>query len=108
MFDVTGLKWPKDPSVQRGWKTLVRRERKIKTGKKVQMLNLTRNSRHFNKEKISTDDHRSADLVYFAWNNLRKPLAQERLDRHISAKPPDECEGCSLPRHVPRYPGSLY
>ena len=88
MANVTWVKWLKDPSVQRRWKTLIQRERKDETGKNVDVLNLTRNSRlcsrHFKKERISTDGYMSGDPVYFAWNNQRKPQVWGRQERHGS------------------------
>ena len=80
-------------SGQRRWRALIWHERKDKVGKKVYVLELTRNSRlcshHFNKEKISTDGCISNDPV----------TDLEALD---------EC-GCShLTGHVLWYSGSLY
>ena len=77
-------------SVQRRQKALIWRDRKDKSGKNVNILNLTRNSRvcHFDKEQIRTDGYTSGDPLYSTtWNNQRKPLVQGKLERHRSAKP---------------------
>ena len=91
MTDLTWMKWMKDLSAQRRWKTLIHCERKDKTGKNVDVLNLTRNSRlcscHFDMEKISTDSYTSGDPVCFAWTNWKKHLVWGGPECHRSAKP---------------------
>ena len=51
-------------------------------------------ARHVDKVQISTDGCRSADPVYFAWNNWRKTLSQGRQEKTQISKAPDECERC--------------
>ena len=84
-------KWPKDLSEQRRWEALIWWAGKDKTGKNLNVLNLTRNFRlcscHFDNENISTHGYTTGDPVYFAWDEWGKPLAWGRLERHRSAKP---------------------
>ena len=89
MADVTWVKSLKDLASQRRWKPLIGHERKDKTGKNVDVQNLTRDPRLrscFNKEKISTDGYASSDPVYFAWTNQTKSLAQGRWESHRCAR----------------------
>ena len=55
------------------------REGKDKTGKNINNLNLTGNSRlcshKFNKEQINTDCETSGDPACFFWNNLHSTVA---------------------------------
>ena len=51
MADMKWAKWLEDVSAQTRWKVPIRREGEDKTGRNVDVLNLTRN-RHFHKEEI--------------------------------------------------------
>ena len=101
-YDVTWVETPKDVAAQRWWTALIWREKKDKTGKNVNMLNPTRNSRlcsrHFDEEKISTEGYMSADPVCFSWNNWRKPQRQTRKEEICNFL--DECEGVRLPPYM--------
>ena len=54
--------WLTDVFVQR-WKALTQQEGKEEVGRNVDVMKVTRNSHHFEKEKISTYSYMSSDLV---------------------------------------------
>ena len=89
---LTWVKWQKDLPVRRRWKVLIRR---------LLTWNPRLCSRHFNKEKISSDGYRSSNPAYFAWDNWGKPQARRKDRKGTSLQIP------GWTPHVPRNPGGL-